>query len=459
LPDLSQERAARLMALDGKFVWLKRGLTPRQQDRINRLGIPGLHFKTEDKRFYPQGRLTAHMIGMADPDGNGTAGIEKSFDDLLSGARRPLKLSLDVRVQHILTDELSRAMTEFQASGAAGVMLDARTGEVVAMVSLPSFDPNAPARASEEARFNRATLGVYEMGSVFKIFTMAGALNRNVVEIADRFDVTDPIRAGGFAIRDYKPKEGELTIPEIFMHSSNIGTAKIAREMGTDRQRDMLAKLGLTTPAKVELPEVGSPMLPSPWRPINTLTISYGHGLAVTPLQLTSAVAATVNGGVLHQPTLLARKDATAPHGRRVFSGDTSQTMRRLMRLTVQYGTGRNADARGYQVGGKTGTADKLDNGRYSDDARIASFVGAFPIDRPKYVIFAMVDEPEGHEGTYGYATGGWVAAPVVRRVVRRAGSFLDITPHAPAPKPELANHPLLREAGATIEDSEVAAE
>jgi cell division protein FtsI (penicillin-binding protein 3) len=458
LPELSQARAARRMAMDREFIWLKRGLTPRQQARINRLGIPGLYFRTESKRVYPQGKLTAHLVGFTDPDGNGIAGIEKSFDDLLTSARRPLQLSIDLRLQHILADELSRSMQEFRAKGGSGILMDARTGELLAMASLPSFDPATPGGADDEARFNRATLGVYEMGSVFKVFTMAGALDRGVVELSDRFNVDDPIRAAGYTIRDFKPKDGKLTVPEIFMHSSNIGTARIAREMGTKTQRSVLRQLGLTRPVQVELPELGNPIVPSPWRPINTLTVSYGHGLAVTPLQLTTAVAATVNGGLRRKPTLLARQDATRTPGQRVLSADTSRTMRRLMRLVVEHGTGGKADARGYRVGGKTGTADKLANGRYSTDANIASFVGAFPMDEPRYVIFAMLDEPKGHEGTYGHATGGWVAAPLVRRVVARTAGVLNVPPRPPANTPDKANHPLLLEARANGEDGNVAA-
>ncbi len=457
LPELSQARAARRMAMDRAFIWLKRGLTPRQQARINRLGIPGLYFRTESKRVYPQGKLTAHVVGLTDPDGRGIAGVEKTFDDLLRNAHRPLKLSLDLRVQHILADELSRSIQAFQGVGGAGLVMDVRTGELVAMASLPGFDPETPGRASKAARFNRATLGVYEMGSVFKVFTMAGAIDRGVVELGDRFDVSQPIRTGGFTIRDFKPKDAKLTVPEIFMHSSNIGTAKIAREMGTETQQATLRKLGLTTPAQVELPEVGDPMVPTPWRPINTLTISYGHGLAVTPLQLTSAVAATVNGGIRRTPTLLARNDSETIPGERVLKASTSRTMRRMMRLVVAYGTGEKADARGYRVGGKTGTADKLAKGRYSSDSHIASFVGAFPIDDPRYVVFAMVDEPKGQARTYGYATGGWVAAPLVRRVVERAAGILGVPPQGPAHTPKMANHPMLVKARAEREDGSIA--
>ena len=458
IPEISQQRAATRMAMDRKFIWLKRGLTPRQQARINRLGIPGLHFRTEEKRFYPQSELTAHLVGMTDTDSKGIAGVERSFQDVLAESHRPLRLSLDLRIQHILTEELTRAMTAFQGTGAAGIVMDAQTGELIAMNSLPSFDPNAPGRANVTDRFNRATHGVYEMGSVFKIFTMAGALDRNAVALNDQFDVSEPIYTHGFTIRDFKPKDGKLTVPEIFMHSSNIGTVHIAQETGTELQREVLSDLGLTRTVNLELPEVGSPLVPSPWRPINTMTISYGHGLAVTPVQLTAAVAATVNGGRLPTPTLLEQNDNHRAQGKQVLKRETSATMRRLMRLVVAHGTGQKADAKGYRVGGKTGTADKLRNGQYANDARIASFVGAFPMDDPQYVVFTMIDDPKGNTDTFGYATGGWIAAPIVRRVVERSASLLGIQPKTPMPTREKANHPLLVEARAAGEGGGVAA-
>ncbi len=458
LPEVSPGRLARRLASDKAFVWVQRGLTPRQQYAVNRLGIPGLYFREEEQRFYPQGELTAHAVGFANIDNRGQAGIERSFDDVLSETHRPLRLSLDLRIQHVLSDELRKAMQTFSAVGASGIVMDARSGELLAMASLPSFDPNEPGDPSAPAHFNRAAQGVYEMGSVFKIFTTASVLDSGQVRLGDRFDVSKPIHAGGYAIRDFKPKDGKLTVPEIFMYSSNIGTVHMAMEAGTEVQQRTMAQLGLTAPASLELPEVGAPMLPSPWREINTMTISYGHGLAVTPVQLTAAVAATVNGGMLPKPTLLARDDDATVPGRRVFSKETSHTMRRLMRLVVEYGTGKKADAEGYLVGGKTGTADKLRDGRYVHDARVASFVGAFPMDDPRYVVFAMVDEPKGTKKTFGFATGGWVAAPVVREVIARAGPILDVAPREGIVVPEKEKHPLLVQAKARVTDGGVAA-
>jgi len=429
LPELSRDEILAKLTSNRGFVWLKRGLTPRQQYTVNRLGIPGLQFQQEPQRFYPAADLTAHSVGFTGVDDNGLAGIERSFDSELRGAVKPLALSLDLRVQHVMTQALKDAMTEFKAIGAAGIVMDVRTGEIVAMASLPDFDPNHPGDAPPDARFNRASLGVYEMGSVFKIFTTAMALNAGVVTLDDGYDTSQPIRIARFTISDFKPKNRWLSIPEIFIYSSNIGTAHIAMDVGTETQRDFLGRLGLLRPSAIELPEVGQPMLPSPWREINTLTISYGHGLAVSPVQLVSAVSAIVNGGVLRPATLLRRPAGTEAPGTRVISERTSHQMRQLMRLVVTHGTGKKANAEGYMVGGKTGTADKLVDGKYVRDARVASFVGAFPMTDPRYAIFVTLDEPKGNADTFNYATGGWVAAPAVRRVVEQIGPLLGVAP------------------------------
>ncbi len=429
LPELSQRRIAAKLASDRSFVWLKRKLTPRQQDQVNRLGVPGLYFQQEQERVYPNGALAAHVVGFANMDNRGIAGMEQAFEETLRSRTDPLALSLELRVQHVVAEELAAAMAEFEAIGAAGLVFDVATGEVLAMVSLPSFDPGEPGAASADARFNRASLGVYEMGSVFKIFTTAMALDQGAVSLEDGFDVSRPIRVARFTINDFKPKKRWLSIPEIFIYSSNIGTVHMAMEVGTRAQQVFLGNLGLTRTLAVELPEVGRPMVPSPWREINTMTIAYGHGLAVSPLQLVSAVGAVVNDGEAKPVTLLKRTESGPVTGLRVMSTETSRTMRWLMRLVVQHGTGRKADAPGYMVGGKTGTADKLQGKRYVSDARIASFIGAFPMDRPRFVVFAMVDEPKPNDDTFGYATGGWVAAPVVRRVVERVAPLLGVTP------------------------------
>jgi len=417
----------------GRFVWLRRNLSPEEHYAVNKLGIPGLFFQTEYRRVYPHGREAAHVLGLANVDGQGIAGIEQSYNGSLTGGDE-LRLSIDMRVQHMLREELETATKEFRAIGAAGIVLDAETGEVVAMVSLPDFDPNNPTGAAEDARFNRITKGVYEMGSVFKVFTVAMALDTSTTTLERGYDASRPIQIASYTISDYHPKSRWMSTPEIFVHSSNIGSAMMAIDVGGARQRQYLQRLGLFGRAAVDLPEVGEALVPNPWREINTMTVGFGHGIATTPVQTAASVAAVVNGGLLRPTTLIAR-DASAglPPGERVLSAKTSKQMRQLMRMVVQFGTATRADLPGYEIGGKTGTAEKLVNGHYRTDQRISSFVGAFPMDAPRYVVLAMLDDPKGNRSTYNYATGGWVAAPVVGRLVGRMAPLVGI---APRPSP-----------------------
>ncbi|MGY8956713.1 MAG: peptidoglycan D,D-transpeptidase FtsI family protein [Alphaproteobacteria bacterium] len=428
LPDLSEEVIAARLAADKGFVWLRRNLTPTQQFEINRLGIPGFDFEAEERRVYPHGRLAGHIVGFTNIDNAGLAGIEQSMDSAITGNAGPLKLSIDIRVQQIARQELSDQIDKFKAIGGGAIVLDARTGEVVSMVSLPDFDPNDPARAPDETRFNRNTLGVYELGSVFKIFNHAIALETGAANMAKSYDATKPIKISRFRISDYHPENRWLTVPEIFKLSSNIGSAKMALDIGSENQRKYLGHLGLLRRTSIELPEQALPMYPARWRDINTMTISYGHGIAVSPLHLVSAVAATVNGGIL-RPATLVRAKSTETGGVQVFSAETSDNMRRLLRLVVENGTGRNASAPGYLVGGKTGTAEKQVNGRYKRNALISSFVGVFPSTEPRFVVYVMLDEPKGIRESFGYATGGWTAAPVVGGIIQRMAPLFGIAP------------------------------
>jgi len=428
LPDVSEEVLAAKLAADKSFVWVRRNLTPRQKFLVNHLGIPGLDFQDEEQRVYPHGHLAAHIVGFTNVDNVGIAGIEQSMDAAIAGAKEPLRLSVDIRVQQILRQELAAQIEKFKAIGGGGIVMDVRSGEVVAMVSLPDFDPNAPAQAPDETRFNRITLGVYELGSVFKIFNHAIALETGAATLTKRYDATKPIRISRFRISDFHAENRWLTVPEIFEHSSNIGSAKMALDIGTEAQRNYLGHLGLLRRTSIELPEQAQPMYPAQWREINTMTIAYGHGIAVSPLHLASAVAATVNGGILRPATLIrARTPETG--GVQVFSAETSDKMRRLLRLVVEKGTGKNAEAPGYLVGGKTGTAEKQVNGSYKRNALISSFVGVFPANAPRFVVYAMLDEPKGIKESYGYATGGWTAAPVVGSVITRMAPLFAITP------------------------------
>ncbi len=427
-PELAPEGLVERLTSKSHFVWIKRNLTPDQQYEVNRLGIPGLYFQRGERRTYPHGRLAAHVLGLTDVDGRGIAGVEKSMDRVLR-AGEAVRLSIDLRVQSLFEEELAKGIRDFSAIGGAGVIMDVRSGELVAMVSLPDFDPNHPATMVADTGFNRTTKGVYEMGSTFKLFTAAMALDSGKVGLEGGYDATHPIQVSRFTITDYHGKRRWLSVREILVYSSNIGAAKMALDVGTERQKDYLKRLGLLEAAAVEVPEIASPLVPAQWREINTMTVAFGHGIAVSPIQMTAGVAALVNGGFRFEPTVLMHEPSLMPAGTRVLSEKTSQRMRALMRLVVVAGTGKNADVPGYLVGGKTGTAEKQVNGRYQGNKLFSSFVGAFPIDAPRYVILAALDEPKPNAQSMGYATGGWVAAPVVSRVVARMAPLVGIEP------------------------------
>lgn len=414
------------------FLYLARHLSPRQQEAVNNLGVPGLFFEPDVRRVYPYGGLFSHSIGYVGIDNQGLAGIEKSFDGALTDAAQsgPLQLSLDLRVQSMLHDELSHAVTEFQAIGGVGAVLDMQSGELLAMTSLPEFDPNKPGTASDDARFNRATLGVYEMGSTFKTFTMAASLENGVTTMHGGFDASHPIHYGNFTISDAHPEGRWLSTPEIFAYSSNIGTAKMALSLGGKRQRAFLSSLGLFEPVKLEVPELAHPIIPRDWPELTTMTVAYGHGISVSPLHLINAIATVAGDGKLHPMTLIKGGNANKPESKQVLKQSTVADVRDLLRLVVLHGTGKSANAPGYQVGGKTGTAEKNTHGVYKKDAKVASFVGVFPINSPRYAMLVMVDEPKGNKSTAGFATGGWISAPVVGRVVQRMAPMLAMQPN-----------------------------
>jgi cell division protein FtsI (penicillin-binding protein 3) len=432
------------------FVWIKRHLSPTQQYEVNRLGIPGLNFEHEERRIYPFGDLAAHVVGYSSIDNVGLAGVERGLNAVLKRGRQPVQLSIDARVQFVLREELARVVHDFTAKGAAGIVMDARTGEVVAMVSLPDFDPNHPgmvdpATPPGEAReqiFNKITLGDYELGSVFKIFNTAMALDSGVATMTSQYDASKPIHIGRFTITDYHGKHRWLSVPELFMYSSNIASARMAVAAGAGRQKAFLARLGLLKPASFQIEEVSKPHFPSVWREVNVMTIAFGHGIAVSPLQCVTAVAAIVNGGMLRPPTLLKLSPDQVPAGERVVSEKTSTQMRKLMRLVVEYGTAKKAEAPGYVVGGKTGTAEKNAGGHYLDKKLLSSFIGAFPMNDPRYVMLTLVDEPHGTKESYGYATAGWTVAPATSRIIQRIAPLLGVAPqdeNSPAVKDALA--------------------
>ncbi|MGX1096606.1 peptidoglycan D,D-transpeptidase FtsI family protein [Amorphus sp. MBR-141] len=441
MPDLATAATRRRLASDAGFVWLKREITAEQRERIHALGIPGIDFLTENRRFYPGGGLAGHILGAVNVDNAGIAGLEKYIDDNglsalhQAGLARtgedlsPVRLSIDIRVQHAVRDELSRAMDRYKAIAAIGIILDIHTGEVMAMSSLPDYDPNDPGQALDQDRMNRATGGVFELGSVFKTFTTAMALDSGKVKLTDSFDARRPIRVGSFTINDYHGTNRILTVPEIFVHSSNIGTAHMALSVGVDAEREFLKRVGLLDRVQTELPEVAAPMLPPKWSNLAAMTISFGHGLSVSPMNAAVATVALMNGGNLINPTFFPRTRSEAlSSAKRVVSTRTSMEMRDLFLLNGQTGSGRNAQVDGYRVGGKTGTADKVVNGRYSHNKRRNSFLAAFPMDDPQYVILVVLDEPEPEEGKV-YATAGWNAAPTVANIVRRAAPMLGVPP------------------------------
>ena len=439
LPDLDLEETIERLNSSRQFVYLKRNLTPRQQYDVNALGIPGLLFEKGERRIYPHGNLVSHVVGMTDVDNKGIAGIEKRFENALRESHEPLGLSIDIRLQTIVRNELARSVEEFSAVGGTGMVMDVRSGEMLAMVSLPDFDPNDPPPVTDPSMFNRATKGAYEMGSTFKLFNTAMALDNGRATLNSTYDATKPLVFAGHTIHDDHALNRWATIPEILIHSSNIGSARMALEAGTETQRAFMAKIGMLAPPSIELPEVGAPQVPNPWREINTVTIAFGHGLSVTPLQLLSGVSTLVNGGEYHQPTLLARAPDEPTPGIRIIKPKTSEQMRGLMRLVVTDGTGKKADVPGYEVGGKTGTAEKASGGGYRKKAVLSSFVAAFPMDNPRYAVVMMIDEPQATKDTHGFITAGWTAAPAVSRVIAQIAPLMGLMPKTVPPSPAIA--------------------
>src|SRR5271169_738348 len=446
LPDLDATELRERLSSRRGFVWLKRDVTPEQQRQIYHQGLPGIGFLNENKRSYPNGPEVSHVIGHVNIDNQGIAGMEKWLDGHGLAAlhmaglatdrlQNPVQLAVDLRVQHALRDELIAARAKFKAIAAAGIVLDVRTGEIVAMVSEPDYDPNNPHEALDPTRINRLTTGVYEMGSTFKAFTIAMALDSGKATLKSSFDAHGPMRVGRFLIHDFEPENRMLTIPEIFTYSSNIGAARTALAMGVDAHKAFLRKLGQLDRLRTELPESSAPIVPKRWGELNTITIAFGHGLSVAPLQAVMGVAALMNGGILIPPTFLKRTQAEAEAlGKRVIKPETSELMRYLMRLNVEKGTASKADVKGYYIGGKTGTADKVVFGRYSKTKVLTDFMAVMPADQPRYVLLIMLDEPHATPETHGFKTSGWNAVPTGAAVVARIAPLLGIQPRMNLP-------------------------
>ncbi len=431
-PEIDESDMARKLKRDVSFIWIKRNLTPTEQRAANNLGIPGLYFQPEQKRVYPQSNLLSHVIGFVGLDNKGLSGIEKSFDEQLRDPdtnKDPLKLSIDLRVQSIVRQAIKEGMQSSEAIGATGIVVDVHSGEVLAMSNLPDFNPHQAGSAPDVTRFNRASLGTYEMGSTFKTFTIAMALDDGVANLNDSFDATHPIEIAHYTIHDAHPMNRWLTVPEIYAYSSNIGTVRMAMDIGTVRQKAFLRKIGMMDPVHIELPEVGTPHYPQEWRDISTMTIAYGHGMSVTPLNLVRGFSAMVNGGMLGDLTLLKDGNDGKDAPVRVISEKTSRQLRRLMRMVVEHGTAKKANVEGYRVGGKTGTAEKVDAGGYNHNAKLALFIATFPVDDPQYAVLVMIDEPKGTKETAGFATGGWIAAPIAGTIISQMAPLYGIRP------------------------------
>lgn len=431
-PERTEAQYFALLNSNAKFAWLKRRAAPDLVKAANALGEPGIELKREPDRLYPQSGMAAHVLGYLNDESHGAYGMEKALDKRLTeDASRgdPVPLSIDVRVQAAMENELGKTMTDLQAIGAAGVVLDVQTGEVIAMVSLPNFNPNAISGAVTR---NNVTQSVYELGSTFKPITVAAAIDSGkITSMSRRFDATEPLKVGGFPIRDDPGDEQFrwLNIPETLVYSSNIATARIVDEIGSDTMQAMFRKLHFDEPVRIETDTVKT-LWPSAWGRLRTITTGYGHGIAVTPMHLASAYAALVNGGIWRPATLMKVEPGKVPKGERVISEATSARMRQLLRLIVLKGTGRNGEAPGYRVGGKTGTAEAAAGGGYDKHRNVSTFAAAFPMDAPRYVVLAMLDSPKSNPAVGVYrTTAAWTAAPVVSRVISRTGGMLGVVP------------------------------
>lgn len=449
LPDLDTGEVRERLSSKKGFVWLKREITPRQQRDIHNFGLPGIGFLRENRRVYPNAAEVSHLIGHVNIDNQGIAGIEKWLDgnglaDLHRAGfasdrqQKPVELAVDLRVQHALRDELLKAQEKYKAKAAAGLVSDVRTGEIVAMVSVPDYDPNNPREANDPTRINRLTTGVFEMGSTFKALTLAMALDSGRANLNTMFDARANLRYGRFSIGDTHPLRRAITLTEVFTYSSNIGAARVALSQGVDAHKAFLRKLGQLDRLRTELPESAEPIVPKRWGELNTVTIAFGHGLSVAPLQAVMGINALVNGGYLIPPTFLKRTEADAMKvAKQVIRPDTSEKMRYLMRANAERGTAKKADIAGYYVGGKTGTSEKVVNGRYAKKLVLNSFTAIMPSDNPRYQLLIMLDEPQPLPETHGFITSGWNAVPTGAKVIERIAPLLGLQPRFDLPPSE----------------------
>ena len=447
LPDVNARELRERLSTKKGFVWVKRQITPKEQNEIFHLGLPGVGFIPENKRVYPNGPLGAHVIGYVDKDNVGIAGMEKYLDQQsltdphVAGftvdpdSLKPVRLSLDIKATHALRDELAAGLERYRAKAAAGAIIDVNTGEIIALESLPDFDPNDPGDMKDPMKINRVNVGVYEMGSTFKALSISMALESGKVNLGSHIDARDSLRYGRFTIHDFHATHRILTVPEVFTHSSNIGTARMALMVGVTGHQAFLKKMGQLDRLRTELPESAEPLVPKRWNELSTMTIAFGQGLNVAPIQALMAVAALVNGGHMITPTFLVRSEADAMAGsHRVVSEQTSESMRYLMRANATHGSAGFANVDGYYVGGKTGTADKIFHGHYSQDKVFTTFFAITPADKPKYMYMVLYDQPQAAPGDGGYHTAAHNAGRVAGALIRRVQPLEDVAPASQFP-------------------------
>ena len=426
--DIDRKTLLKRIKRSKKFVWVKRHLSPSQEQALLGLGIPGIYFIKTERRVYPCKDLCPHIVGFTDVDNNGISGVEKTLDNRLKGdPNTPVRLSIDTRVQHVVKSELAASMEKFHAQGAGGVVLNIKTGEVLALVSLPDFDPNIVTDPFKRENFNLMTNAALEPGSSAKIINTALALQYGDIKASTQFDARYPIKAGKSVINDYHGKYRFLSVEEILKYSSNIGSVKMVLEVGVDKQKEFFQRLGLLEPMSFELCGMQKPLYPKNWTEISGMTISFGHGIAINPLQYASSIAGLLNDGVYVHPTLLKRSSDDILPAKRVVSSEVSKQLCYLLRIDVLEGGNKKAEAEGYLVGGKTGTAEKTKGGKYLKNANYTCFVGAFPMNDPEYLVYVVLDEPKGIKETFGYATAGWNAAPTVSNIVKKMANLVYI--------------------------------
>lgn len=426
-PDKTYEELLAKLKRKRAFVYLKWNLSPSQQSQVNALGIPGLEFENCEKRVYPHHNLFSHVLGNTDVDNNGVSGFEKFMNERLTTSTKAIQLSLDLGVQNTIRDELIAGVEQFKADGAAAILMDVNTGQVLALTSVPDYDPNENNRADERAMFNFATKGVYEAGSVFKVFNTALSLESGKVKPTDRFDTSHAVVVGRKKITDPHGSHGWLTPEDILVESSNIGSTLEILRVGKKFQRQFLQSINMDKSlSEFELPEIAKPHFLSEnrWGDVSMATISYGYGINSTPLHIITAFASIVNGGLYRQPTLLSDSKHEA---KRVVSEQTSESMRGFLRAVVMRGTGKRANVEGYQVIGKTGTADKLEDGRYNHKKSMSTFISAFPASSPRYALLVVMDNPKASKETYGYTTAGWNAVPISKNIISAVAPQLNI--------------------------------